>query len=223
MTQTKLVIFDCDGVLVDSEVVGCRVLSHYLDACGIKASIEQCAARYAGRSAHGIRELVEADSGIRLPDTFVSDVRRNTLQELSKGVIAIPGIKECLDEIRTDYRVCVASSGLHVKIRQSLDLSGLTDYFGTYLFSTSDVENGKPAPDLFQHAAKNMGVPPELAIVIEDSEAGVRGAVAAGMVAVGFIGGSHVQTGHEDVLHQAGAARVINDMRALPEIIRRLA
>ncbi|MBT6109349.1 MAG: HAD-IA family hydrolase [Rhodospirillales bacterium] len=220
MKDTQLIIFDCDGVLVDTEMIGCMVLSQRLGEAGIHVTTEECLDQFIGRSAESIRKLAEDLSGIGLPDTFVTDIRERTLAELSHGVAPTPGTHEILSMLTQP--VCVASSGTHTKIRQSLTLSGLLPFFEPHLFSGTQVDNGKPAPDLFLYAAQQMRASPSTTIVVEDSCAGVEAAVAAGMIALGYTGGNHIRTGHAEMLHETGATAVISHMRELPYFLARI-
>lgn len=213
-----LLVFDCDGVLVDTEVVGSTQLSAYLNELGLEVSPAECIRKFSGLSAPAIREKIRQDGAIT-PSTFAEDIRSRTINALAKGTRPCPGVAAFLD--RSVIRRCVASSGSMEKITQSLDLSGLAGFFGENLFNAAQVENGKPAPDLFLLAAEKMGVTPECTIVVEDSVAGVQSAVSAGMTAVGFCGGSHCLENHGKTLRDFGALYVINDMRQLNAIVRK--
>lgn len=217
MAQIDLIIFDCDGVLVDTETVGSKVLSRHLNRHGINVSPDQCLDIFIGLSAQNIQMLAEETGRKKLPESFAGDIQRDTLKELSKGVNPTQGVKEALGRIRC--KVCVASSGLHEKISQSLNLSNLIEYFDPNIFSASQVEHGKPAPDLFLYAAGKMDARPSSTIVIEDSRAGIQAAVAAGMVPIGYTGGAHIRPGHAQRLSVEGAVAVFSDMRELPDFL----
>jgi HAD superfamily hydrolase (TIGR01509 family) len=214
----KLVIFDCDGVLVDSEPVANKVFSEYLISCDIPISPEDVTRKFVGRSLSSCKSILETE-GWTVPDTFIDDIREQNLEALSRDLDPIPGIHAALDKIMLP--VCVASSGLPVKINQSLSLTNLASYFGPHIFSAQHVSNGKPAPDLFLHAAKTMGVAPENTFVIEDSPVGVQAGVAAGMQVVGFSGGGHTEPGHDEMLQELGAHHVLDTMLELPDLIER--
>lgn len=209
-----LVIFDMDGVLVDSEIISARIATRALNAVGFATDEADVLARFLGMSNATMVKIVERDTGIRLTDEFLAQLRNDLLAAYEGELQAIPGIEAALDALTG--RRCVASSSNPERIRRSLDLTGLAGHFGTDLYSATMVENGKPAPDLFLHAAAQMGADPQTCVVVEDSEAGVTGAKAAGMTVLGFTGGSHVQHDvHGPKLTAAGADRVFDDMRTL--------
>lgn len=214
-----LIIFDCDGVLVDSEVIGNRVYAEYLTAQGYPHSAQECNAKYLGMSDAHVKQLFE-DSGRNLPGTFVSDINNITDDELSKSLEPIPGAEAILKLIDIPY--CVASSGTPTKIQNSLTKTGLIKYFDGNLFSFDQVENGKPAPDLFLFAADQMGAEPIRTLVIEDSKAGVMAGVSAGMTVVGFTGGSHILVGHTESLLDLGAHHILTDMQKLGDLLASL-
>jgi HAD superfamily hydrolase (TIGR01509 family) len=214
-----LIIFDCDGVLVDSEVVGNRVYAEYLTAQGYPHSREECNAKYLGMSDAHVLKSFEAN-GDSLPATFLTDINQLVDDELSQCLEAIPGIEAVLGSIKLPY--CVASSGTPRKIASSLTKVGLIDYFDGQLFSFEQVKNGKPAPDLFLFAADQMGVDPKQCLVVEDSRAGVQAGVSAGMTVVGFTGGSHIRSGYAEVLRGQGAHFILEDMRGLADLLAEL-
>jgi len=216
-SATGLVIFDCDGVLVDSEVLSSQLLSKALTGQGYAVTPEDCRARYTGISMRSAIAMVEADWGRRLPETFEDEVRAHDLEVFARELKPIPGIKGALEHI--ELPVCVASSGAPVKIRHSLTVTGLLDFFEPHLFSAHMVEKGKPAPDLFLLAAERMGYAPADCYVVEDSEAGVSAGRAAGMRVLGFTGGGHAMAGDEERLRRAGADIVFRDMTDLPGLV----
>lgn len=219
VTGIDLIIFDCDGVLVDSEIIANKCFSDYLNAHGIPTTPSEVIEKHVGRSMASCKIMLE-QSGHSLPDSFVDDIRSNMLEALSHGIDPIAGIHQALDQI--DLPVCVASSGRFVKIRQSLKLTNLSAYFEDNIFSASQVDHPKPAPDLFLLAAKTMGFDPARALVIEDSSVGVQGGVSAHMNVVGFTGGSHCEPGHGHALRQRGAHHILDNMLDLPALINRL-
>jgi HAD superfamily hydrolase (TIGR01509 family) len=216
-TKIELLIFDCDGVLVVSEPVASRIFSEYLHSLDIHLTPEYVTQRCVGRSLSSCKALLQAD-GLTLPDTFTDDVRERTLAALSHDLDPISGIHTVLDGI--SLPVCVASSGRPVKIIQSLGLTNLSQYFGDNIFSADQVENPKPAPDLFLHAAKTMGASPGNTMVIEDSHVGVQAGLAAGMRVVGFTGGGHTGREHGAQVSELGAHHVLDDMHDLPRLIK---
>jgi len=216
MNVIDLIIFDCDGVLVDSEIIANRIFAEHLTALGAPHTPEDAIDLYLGMTEETVRQLLEAD-GFSLPETFSKDVDKKTNEALAHSLEAIPGIEQTLAAL--EVPVCVGSSGTPAKIRQSLATTSLLSFFDPHLFSGYQVENGKPAPDLFLFAAEQMNAMPDRTVVIEDSVAGVQGAVAAGMHVIGFTGGSHVTPGHAEKLRAAGADQVFDDMRALPDLL----
>ena len=212
-----LVIFDCDGVLVDSEIISCRAHAEMLTRYGYPISADQVHDRFLGRSSHSARLEVERDLGRALPDDFHEQLNARLFGALETSLEAMPHIEGALDAIAQP--VCVASSGPPEKIRLSLTRTGLYGRFSPHIFSATQVEHGKPAPDLFLFSAGQMGASPTRCLVIEDSVAGITGALAAGMTLLGFHGGSHCRPGHADALRSAGAVATFDDMRQLPGLI----
>ena len=212
-----LVIFDCDGVLVDSEVISCHAHAHALTRHGYPITAEQVLHRFLGVSDREARLIVETEMGRSLPDDFDDQVRQATLQFYAEDLRAIANAGEAIAAISLPK--CVASSGTPEKIRHGLTCAGLYDTLAPHIFSAVQVKRGKPAPDLFLFAAEQMGAAPERCIVIEDSVPGVTGACAAGMTVLGFHGGSHCVGGHAAMLRKAGAAVTFGDMRQLPALI----
>jgi HAD superfamily hydrolase (TIGR01509 family) len=215
-----LVIFDCDGVLVDSEVISCRAHAEVLSRHGYPISAEQVFHRFLGRSTRQANLEIEAELGRSLPDDFHTQLQDELFRSFEADLEAVPHIEPALDAIAQP--VCVASSGSHQRMRVSLGRAGLYDRFAPNIFSASQVANGKPAPDLFLFAAAQMEVPPDRCLVIEDSIAGITGAVAAGMTVLGFHGGSHCRTGYSETLLAAGADVAFNDMRELRSLIAQI-
>ena len=213
-----LVIFDCDGVLVDSEVISCRAHAETLTLHGYPITEQQVLHRFLGVSDREARQTIEAELGRSLPDDFEAQMKAAALQRYASELGAIPHIGEAIAAIRLPK--CVASSGTPEKIRHGLECAGLYESLAPHIFSATQVKRGKPAPDLFLFAAEQMRAAPAKCIVIEDSVPGVTGAVAAGMTVLGFHGGSHCLPGHADKLAKAGAAVVFDDMRQLPDLVR---
>ncbi|WP_407157230.1 HAD family hydrolase [Bradyrhizobium sp. STM 3557] len=212
-----LIIFDCDGVLVDSEVISCQAHADVLSASGYPITAAQVFDRFLGRSAKQARLEVEAELGRSLPDDFTERLRERLFSAFEADLQAVIGITQALDAI--DLPVCVASSGSHERMRVSLGATRLYDRFAPNIFSSSQVANGKPAPDLFLFAAAQMKAAPSACIVVEDSVAGITGAAAAGMTVLGFHGGSHCGPDHAATLQAAGATATFGDMRHLPALI----
>jgi HAD superfamily hydrolase (TIGR01509 family) len=216
-SEFDLVIFDCDGVLVDSEVISCRAHSEMLTRHGYPITPDEVLARFLGVSDREARSTIEAELGRSLPDDFELQVRQATLQFYAGDLQAISYVGEAIGSIALPK--CVASSGTPEKIQHGLVCAGLYDLLAPHIFSASQVERGKPAPDLFLFAAKQMQVTPARCLVIEDSLSGVTAGRAAGMTVLGFHGGSHCRAGHGDALRAAGALMIFDDMRELPGLI----
>lgn len=214
-----LVIFDCDGVLIDSEPLVNRAHADTLARCGYAITAEVLLERFCGVSDAEMLAVIERERGHPLPQDYCSRVAALIEREYRRALRPIPGIGEALRELALP--VCVASSSAPAQIRLGLGIAGLLEFFDPHLFSAAMVARGKPAPDLFLHAAERMGAAPRRCLVIEDSPAGVQAARAAGMTVIGFCGGSHCRPGHGRRLLADGAARVIEDMRNLPATIAR--
>jgi HAD superfamily hydrolase (TIGR01509 family) len=214
-----LIIFDCDGVLVDSEVISCRAHAEVLTRHGYPITSEQVYDRFLGRSTRQANLEIEAELGRSLPDDFHTQLQDELFRSFEADLQAVPHIHGALDQIAQP--ICVASSGSPERMRVSLGRAALHERFAPNIFSALQVKNGKPAPDLFLFAAGQMKVPPERCLVIEDSLPGITAARAAGMAVFGFCGGSHCRPGHAEALRTAGAAITFADMRELPGLIER--
>jgi HAD superfamily hydrolase (TIGR01509 family) len=220
LNHFDVIIFDCDGVLVDSEVISCRAHAETLTRYGFPITSEQVFDRFLGRSTRQAHLEVEAELGRSLPDDFNAQLQDELYRSFEATLQAVPHIDRALDAI--NQPVCVASSGSQERMRVSLGCAGLYDRFAPHIFSATQVAHGKPAPDLFLFAARQMRTAPGRCLVIEDSIPGVTGAVAAGMTVLGFHGGSHCPPGYGDTLRAAGAVATFDDMRELPGLIGRV-
>lgn len=213
-----LVIFDCDGVLIDSEPISLARLTAGLNRIGVAIDVETVRARFAGTSMASIMAAIEGETGVKAPEGFVAEVKADTLRAFDADLRAMPGIAAAVAGLSLPH--CVASSSDPVRLRHSLGLTGLLGAFEGRIFSSTMVAHGKPAPDLFLHAASAMGVAPHDCLVIEDSVPGVTAAAAAGMRVAGFTGGghwSHDRTGAD--LVAAGAAAVFHRHDDLAAVI----
>ncbi len=225
MTRTRqntdrnidLVIFDCDGVLVDSEVISCRAHAEMLTRHGYPITADQVLVRFLGVSDREARMTIEAELGRALPDDFEAQMKDVALRRYADELRNIPFVDEAIAAISLPK--CVASSGTPEKIRHGLRCAGLYDLLAPNIFSATQVKRGKPAPDLFLFAAEQMQASPARCIVIEDSLPGISGARAAGMTVLGFHGGSHCRSGYADTLRAAGATATFDDMRRLSDLI----
>jgi HAD superfamily hydrolase (TIGR01509 family) len=213
--MVKLVIFDCDGVLVDSERLAVRIDVQVLARLGWNLTEAEVVRRFVGASDAHFRSEVEAHLGRKLDDDWEAEFKPLYRQAFQSELRPVPGIFEALERITR--QTCVASSGTHEKIRFTLGLTGLYSRFRGRIFSATDVERGKPAPDLFLHAAQRMNVLPAHCAVVEDSVHGVEAARAAGMQVLAY-GGSVTPP---ETLAGAGAA-VFADMRELPALVARM-
>jgi HAD superfamily hydrolase (TIGR01509 family) len=206
----RSVIFDCDGVLVDTEHISNRVLAGMLTDAGLPTTFEDCMRDYRGRAMPAVLAMASQRHGGALPDDladrYYAEVKRVFAHELEP----VPGVVAALDRI--ELPSCVASSGPHHKMAMTLRHTGLWERFEGRIFSASEVQHGKPAPDLFLHAASSMGVKPAECVVVEDSPLGVAAANAAGMKVFGFA----AMTAPEKL---ASADAVFREMTALPSLI----
>lgn len=210
--MSKLVIFDCDGVLVDSERLAIKVDVQLLAELGWVMTEAEAVDRFVGLSMAQIRRQVETRLGRALPPSWEDDFHTRLREVFASELAPVPGIVEALDAIRD--QTCVASSGTHEKIKFSLTLTGLYDRFAGRIFSASEVLRGKPAPDLFLHAAARMCADSSECVVVEDSPPGVAAALAAGMRVLAYSGGvTPVQK-----LERHGAI-VFDNMRELPALL----
>jgi len=210
MIQPDLIIFDCDGVLVDSEVLSCRCLSKVLAGYGIDLDLDQALDLFLGRSMTAVVEHYEA-LGRPIPEQFSTELTAGVRAAFSSALCPIEGVNTLLQGLQIPH--CVASSSDVDRVSLSLSLTGLAPHFDGRLYTSQMVERGKPAPDLFLYAADRMQANPHRTLVIEDSISGVEAGKAAGMTVWGFVGGSHYQSRDgKAILHQAGADRVFRQM-----------
>jgi HAD superfamily hydrolase (TIGR01509 family) len=185
-----LVIFDCDGVLVDSERLGVEIDVRVITTLGWAISRDEVITRFVGRSEADAIAEIEAYLGRPVPKDWSEQWAAEYRRAFAEKLDAVPGVDAAVAAVReAGHSVCVASSGGHQKIRRNLGLAGLAHHFGDHIFSATDVPRGKPAPDLFLHAAATMGFPANQCVVVEDSRHGVAAAQAAGMRVVGYAGG----------------------------------
>jgi HAD superfamily hydrolase (TIGR01509 family) len=215
---SELVIFDCDGVLVDSELIFARVLGECLVEADFPATTAEALMLGFGKNRATLCDAVESRFGRPLSDEFFETMRARTALVLERELRPIPGVEELLNTLPLPR--CVASNGHLERVRERLTLTGLLRFFDPHVFSAIQVVAGKPAPDLFLFAAERLGMPPEGCIVVEDSVAGVAAAVAAGMPVVGFCGGSHCPDDHADRLIAAGCSQVFARMAELAAFLR---
>ena len=206
-----LVIFDCDGVLVDSERITNTVFAEMLNELGLSVTLGDMFRDFVGRSMSQCLEMIESRLGHPPPANLLEEYNARITVALTRDLQAVSGIEAALDSI--DVPMCVASSGDHNKMKTTLGLTGLIDRFSDRLYSVTEVTNGKPAPDVFLYAAERMGASPENCAVIEDSAPGVRAGMAAGMTVFGYAALTDPAT-----LEREGAV-VFDDMAQLPGLL----
>lgn len=211
MDQFELVIFDCDGVLVDSERLAVRTEAEILHGLGWPLTETDIVERFVGRSAAHMHQEIERHLGRSID--WETEFESRYREVFERELVAVPGIVEALDAITSP--VCVASSGSHDKMRFTLSKTGLFDRFVGRIFSVDQVAQGKPAPDIFLFAAEQMGVSPDRCAVVEDSVSGVTAGLSAGMAVFAFAGG----VTNTDMLSIEGAV-VFDDMRGLPAVMQ---
>jgi HAD superfamily hydrolase (TIGR01509 family) len=180
----ELVIFDCDGVLVNSDRISLHIQAERISALGLEMSYEDCVRDFLGLGMPATLRILAERLGRPVPEGWEAELDAAVRDGFRRELTPVPGIVEALEEI--ELPACVASSGSHEKMRLTLGLTGLWDRFAGRTFSADEVQRGKPAPDLFLHAASRMSTPPERCVVIEDSPFGIAAAKAAGMLALGF-------------------------------------
>jgi HAD superfamily hydrolase (TIGR01509 family) len=202
-----LVIFDCDGVVIDSELLTIDVEVALLAEAGIAITGDEIIERYVGISMATMIADLEARFGRPLGDDFAARHALRVNKVFESELLAMPGVADVVAGL--PGKLCVASSSSPERLRHTLGIAGLYDRFHPHIFSAAMVARGKPAPDLFLFAAELMGAAPARCLVIEDSVPGIEAAVAAGMTAIGFTGGSHCRDGHAARLSASGAAAVV--------------
>ncbi|MBW3096919.1 HAD family hydrolase [Pseudohoeflea coraliihabitans] len=222
MPGFDLIIFDCDGVLVDSEIISAQVGSGLLAEVGYEITPEEIAARFAGLTWKDILLEIERESDIPFQATLLEKSERMTDRRLARDLLGIDGVLRAVAQL--PGKRCICSNSSSRRLEMMLKKTGLAPLFGEHVFSAADTQDvaPKPAPDIFRHAAKMMQTAPGSTLVIEDSVHGVTGARAAGMRVLGFTGASHSYAGHADQLTEAGAETVISRMADLPATVAAL-
>ncbi|MEJ1119031.1 HAD family hydrolase [Phyllobacterium sp. CCNWLW109] len=219
MADPSLIIFDCDGVLVDSEPISIAVLLEMIAKSGVTMSEDDAYDRFLGRSMATISKILHEEYGFAASEADLDEMRTNLYSRFELDLQPIPGIADTLKKL--PQRRCVASSSQPERIRLSLRLTGLIDLLDPHIFSATMVKNGKPAPDLFLFAANIMNVDPAECVVIEDSPAGIQAAKAAGMRVFAFTGGTHSRGGRlESTLASLGPDLIFDDMLQLPDLLK---
>jgi len=220
--MTPFLIFDCDGVLVDSELLEHAVDAELLAPYGCTASADELLQRFVGIARRDMYDVMFAELKREMPPGLLDDRERRVWQLCASDLQPVQDVHVALDALG-GLAKSVASSSTPAKLMMKLDATGLTRYFAPHIFSTALVPRGKPAPDIYLYAARVAGARPEDCLVIEDSRHGIAGARSAGMRVVGFAGGSHATPELADELMAAGATRVVTYMRDLPAAIHDLA
>ena len=205
-----LVIFDCDGVLIDSEIISASALVEELAQHGIAIEMSHVLENFIGHPYAVVAGKIAAIAGAPLPASFEAAYRARLAQRFDAGLRAIPGILDVLDNLAVPF--CAATSSHPERAQRSLRAAGLTERFGERVYTVSMVARPKPAPDLFLHAAKAMQVDPKQCLVIEDSDLGIAAAQAAGMMAWQFTGGSHYAACHRRPAPAIKPDRSFHDM-----------
>ena len=216
--MAELIILDCDGVLVDSETISVGVLAEVVRKAGVDLGDEQAYGLFLGRSIGAVEAALRDEFALSLSQAQLDGIRNETFRRFRLALKPMPGAAEALSRLKVLR--CVASSSSLERIRLSLDLTGLLEMLEPHIYSASMVARGKPAPDLFLHAAEEMGVRPEDCVVVEDSPAGIDAARRAGMRVFAFTGGSHA--GHAALaakLEKLQPDMMFSDMRLLPDLV----
>lgn len=222
LRNAELVILDFDGVVVDSEVISLSTLRQAIADYGVDLTLDEVRDRFLGVSLRRIMAFVDAYGARPAKDGFAEHWYRALFARFRRELKIMPGLSGLLDSLdaaRTPY--CVASSGSFDRLRVALQVTGLASRFAGRVFSAEQVERGKPAPDLFLLAAREMGASPEGCLVIEDSPAGVAAAKAAAIFVIGYVGGSHlanVRNRHRAALHSQGADAVVTSLSEIPQV-----
>jgi HAD superfamily hydrolase (TIGR01509 family) len=215
-----LIIFDCDGVLVDSEIIAHQLLAQMMTDLGHPMTTAESVQKFAGRSPADTLPRIEALLGRSVPDHLGQRYGGLLLERLRRDLKPVSGAKAAITNLA--YPRCVASSSSLERICLSLEVTGLAALFGSNIFSASQVARGKPAPDLYLFAARTMAVPPEHCVVIEDSALGATAGRIAGMRVIGFTGAAHATSDAARHLAAAGAHPIISSMTELPAAVERL-
>jgi HAD superfamily hydrolase (TIGR01509 family) len=201
------IIYDFDGVIADSEALGNQVLAEHVSALGLPMTMELAVARYMGRRWPEAMAMIAADLGRALPDNFSEGLQRAIMDRFGTDLREVPGATAFIRRFAHLPR-CVASSSSTDRLALCVEKLAIAEHFAGAVFSADMVERGKPHPDIFLHAARQLGVAPETCLVVEDSPSGISAAKAAGMTALGLVAGSHIAEGHASRLIEAGADHI---------------
>ena len=216
-----LLIFDCDGVVIDSTILHTEAEAECFRKLGIPLTQNQFKGRFAGVSDADMFRALETEADIKLPADMKSRLDQEKRALFAKKLKVMPGLQGILEDIR-NIPSCVASGSSVDMLNYTLTLTNLISFFSPRIFSADMVARGKPFPDLFLYVAARMGVRPEDSIIIEDSRAGVQAGKAAGSKVIGFFGGSHCDEHHVDMLREAGADYTLSSMSNLPGLLKQI-
>jgi len=216
-----LLIYDFDGVIADSEVLANAVLAEMVTALGVPTTLEDAYRLYMGKRFSEVIGAVESALGRPAPPAFAADCQTQTLRRFRQELRLVDGARSYIDAFAHLER-CIASSSAPDRLALCLDVLGLQSEFGRNVFSASSVARGKPHPDIFLHAAHQMGIPASRSLVLEDSPSGVAAAIAAGMTVIGILAASHIQRDQRQRLCAAGARHVAQSFAEAEAITRRL-
>ncbi len=218
--QTDLIIFDCDGVLLDTEAIYTQVDVKRLAQFGVKMVAADVAARFAGKAHSDAWAELSREFGFALPENWIDDILAECMALFEKGLKPTIGTVDMMDLlVKQDIRFCSASTTAYDRLKRNMEVGGLSSYFGDNIFSASQVARPKPAPDVYMFAAEQMGVAPEACLALEDSATGAAAAVAAGIPVLGFTGGGHSYPEHGKALLDAGCFDVICNMLELEKFV----
>ena len=212
-TPGTLVIFDCDGVLIDSEVIVNGVHANAMTELGMPTTLDEALDMYCGMRESEMLEKIERTWKKALPSTYTETIKARVEAAYATSLRPVTGVIAALEEF--PWQICVASNSPYDKLELGLTVTGLWTRFEPFIFSAASVQRPKPAPDLYLYAAERMNVSPKCCVVIEDSPLGVRAAVAADMSVLGFVGGGHCRPGLRERLLGAGASLCFDDMTEL--------
>lgn len=217
-----LIIFDCDGVLVDSEIIASEVNLQLVKDLGMDITLDELSQRYSGLTAENIFAQVAEEVNRPLPEDLAERSDKMLDEALQQSLQAVAGVHAMLDAMNDAH--CICSNSTTPRLTQNLKLTDLYDRFHPHIFSALEVRQNlpKPSPDVFLHAAETLGATPAESIVIEDSSHGVEGAVAAGMRVIGFVGASHSYAGHSEKLMDAGAETTVSNLSDVPATVEAL-
>lgn len=218
-----LIMFDCDGVLVDSEIIAAQVDSEHLAEIGFKITPEDVIRRFVGLTSDGIAEIIQAEIGKPLPPEFLAEQDAELNRRLATEVEAVPGVLEMLDILEGPR--CVCSNSSTERLRLTMERTGIWDKFAPNIWSAGEVgdRRTKPDPNVYIYGMEQFRCAPRDAIVVEDSVFGVTAAHAAGARVIGFTGGQHAWIGLADLLTAAGAETVTNKLSDIPKIVEAFA